>query len=104
MFTKVPSPQKKAIIFKEPNNSFLSDNTKTDYSLSKTSLDIGNDLGNIRTFKTEIIQDIIYPSEWSIISLNDFFMKSIKNTRELPLFAINSKKENKPTVNFTQYS
>ena len=32
MATKSPNQQNKAIIFKEKNNSLLSDNTKTDYS------------------------------------------------------------------------
>ena len=54
----------------------------------------GEDLSKISTFKTELIQDIIYPPKWSIFSLNDFFMKSIKLTRELPLFAISAKLEN----------
>ena len=93
MFAELPKPQNKAIIIKEGSNSLLSDKITTNYSLSKSSLNKGEDLENISTFKTEIIQDITYPQEWSILSLNDFFMKSIKETRELPLFAISAKLE-----------
>ena len=40
---------------------------------------------------------------WSIFSLNDFFMKSIKLTRELPLFAISAKLEkNTQSLNDTE--
>ena len=94
MLSKLPKTQNKAIIFKEGKKSILSDKINTDYSLSKSSLNKGEDLANISIFKTEVIQDITYPSEWSIFSLNDFFMKSIKETRELPLFAISAKLEN----------
>ena len=61
--------------------------------MSKTSLEKGQDLSNINTFKTETIQDIKYPAYWSISSLNEFFIKSLKLTRELPLFAISAKLE-----------
>ena len=93
MYKKLPTTQNKAIIYKEGTNSLLSDKITTDFSLSKSSLNKGQDLENITTFKTEIIPNIIYPQEWSIITLNDFFMKSIKGTRELPLFAISAKLE-----------
>ena len=92
-FSKLPKTQNRAIILKEKTNSLLSDKIDTDYSLSKSSLNQGEDLSNISTFKTDTIPDIIYPPEWSIFSLNDFFMKSIKETRELPLFAISAKLE-----------
>jgi hypothetical protein len=94
MYKKLPSTQNKAIIYKEGTNSLLSDKITADFSLSKSSLNKGEDQANISTFKTETIPKIIYPSEWSIFSLNDFFIKSIKGTRELPLFAISAKLEN----------
>ena len=94
MYKKLPTTQNKAIIYKEGTNSLLSDKITADFSLSKSSLNKGEDQANISTFKTETIPKIIYPSEWSIFSLNDFFIKSIKGTRELPLFAISAKLEN----------
>ena len=94
MYKKLPTNQNKAIIYKEGANSLLSDKITADFSLSKSSLNKGEDLTNISIFKTEIIPNIIYPPEWSIFSLNDFFIKSIKSIRELPLFAISAKLEN----------
>ena len=94
MFKILPKNKNKAIIFKEGGKSLLSDKTVTNYALSASSLNKGEDLSKISTFKAELIQDIIYPPKWSIFSLNDFFMKSIKLTRELPLFAISAKLEN----------
>jgi len=94
MLKHLPKTKKKAIIYKEGGKSLLSDKTDTNFSLSASSLNKGEDLSKISTFKAELIQDIIYPPKWSIFSLNDFFMKSIKLTRELPLFAISAKLEN----------
>ena len=94
MFKILPKLKKKAIIFKEGGKSLLSDKTDTNFTLSTSSLNKGEDLTKISTFKAELIQDIVYPPKWSIFSLNDFFMKSIKLTRELPLFAISAKLEN----------
>ena len=94
MFKILPKIKKKAIIYKEGGKSLLSDKTDTNFSLSTSPLNKGEDLSKISTFKTELIQDIIYHPKWSIFSLNDFFMKSIKLTRELPLFAISAKLEN----------
>ena len=86
--------QNKAIIVKKGINFLLSEKITINYSLSISFLNKKEDLGNISTFKTESIQDISYPKEWSISSLNVFFMKSIKETRELPLFAISAKLNN----------
>ena len=93
IFNNLPKPQNKSIIILEGNKALLSDNINTDFSLSKSSLNLGEDLSNINIFKTEIIQDFKYPSKWSIFSLNDFFMNAIKQTRELPLFTISAKIE-----------
>ena len=93
IFNNLPKPQNKSIIILEGNKALLSDNINTDFSLSKSSLNLGEDLSNINIFKTEIIQDFKYPPKWSIVSLNDFFMNAIKQTRELPLFTISAKIE-----------
>ena len=104
MFQNMPKANtNKAIIFKEKGKSLLSDKINTDFSLSKSSLNRGEDLSNINTFKTELIQDFNYPPKWSILSLNDFFMRSIKLARELPLFAISAKLEkNNKSLNETE--
>ena len=87
-------PKSKAIVYKEGGKILLSDKTDTNFELSKISQNKGEDLAYMNKFKTDLIQDLIYPPVWSISSLNDFFMKSIKLTRELPLFAISAKLEN----------
>ena len=87
----------KAVIIKEGNdkNIYLtSKNIDPNYSLSQSSLDKEEVSDKATSFKTEEIQDITYPQEWSINSLSNFFMKSIKETRELPLFILNAKLEN----------
>ena len=93
MLNNLPKAQNKAIIYKE-GKSLLSDKINTDFSLSNSSLNQGQDLAKINIFKTEIIPDITFPKEWSFLSLKDFFMKIIKVTREIPLFAISAKLEN----------
>jgi hypothetical protein len=94
MLKNLPKSKNKVIIYKEGGKSLLSDKTDTNFDLSKSSLKLGEDLSNTSTFKAELIQNIKYPDKWSILSLNEFFMKSIKLTRELPLFAISAKIEN----------
>ena len=86
--------QGKAIIIKEDNSSVFSENFERDLSLSKSSLSKNEVSTNIINFKTGIIDDISIPEEWSIFSLKEFYMKCIKLIRELPLYAINAKKEN----------
>jgi MoxR-like ATPase len=94
MLKLIPKLKNKAIIYKEGGKSLLSDKTNTNFALSTSSLNKGEDLSKISNFKAELMHDLKYPPKWSILSLNDFFMKSIKLTRELPLFAISAKLEN----------
>ena len=93
----------KAIIFKEGMKPLFSDKINTNYDVFKSSLNEGENLAKINIFKTDSIQDINFPPNWSIFSLNDFFIQLIKLTRELPLFAISAKIENdKDSINKTE--
>ena len=91
---KLPEKQVKSIIIKEDNTCVFSDKFDTDYSLSKSKdLNENEEELNVINFKTGLINDISFPNEWSIFSLKEFYMKCIKITRELPLYAVSAKKE-----------
>ena len=83
----------KAIIIKEGNISLMSEDIKQDFSLSKELIKKEVYVGNTKIFKTCEIQDISYPKEWTISSLQNFYNEIIKITRELPLYAISAKIE-----------
>ena len=71
----------------------MSEDTNPDYSLSKTSFKKEVKTENTKIFKTGEIQDIIFPKNWTIFSLKNFYNEIIKITRELPLYAISAKIE-----------
>ena len=75
-YYKFPKTQNKSVIFKEGKRPLLSDKINTHFSLSVSSLKKGESLVNFSTFKTEIIQDKTYPTEYKYGILN--YMKSKK--------------------------
>ena len=85
--------QGKSLIIKEDKSFAFSEKFDRDLSLSKSSLKKNEDFSNTINFKTGFIDDISIPEKLSIFSLKEFYMKSIKIIRELPLFAINAKIE-----------
>ena len=63
IFNELPKSQNKSIIIIEGNKAILSDKINTNFFLLKSSLNLGEDLSKINTFKAEIIQDFKYPSK-----------------------------------------
>ena len=89
-----PNNQTKVIFIKEGNKQIFGDKIDFNYYESKFSFKDSEDISQSNTFRPISIEKIKYPKEWTVSSLQNFFIKASKETRELPLYAINAKNMN----------